>query len=32
VAARTEDLIERLQMKRIGIGQRTVNVEQQRLP
>src|SRR5882724_7022834 len=29
---RAEDLIERFQMKRIGVGQRAVNVEQQRLP
>jgi len=32
VAAGAQDLIERFQMQRIGIGQRAVNVEQQRFP
>ena len=32
VTAGAEDLIERFQMKRIGVGQRAVNVEQQRFP
>jgi hypothetical protein len=30
VTARAQDLIERFQMQRIGVGQRAVNVEQQR--
>ena len=32
VPTRAEYLVERFQMQRIGIGQRAVNVEQQRLP
>jgi hypothetical protein len=32
VAVRPKNLVERFQVQRIGIGQRAVNVEQQRLP
>jgi hypothetical protein len=32
MTAGAEDVIERLQMQRVGVGQRTVNVEQQRHP
>ena len=31
VAVRSKNLVERFQMQRVGIGQRAVNVEQQRL-